>query len=158
MVAVDLISLTTILGALYTPETFIEILIQSHRDAHGIAAQQRQAFPEYQNVNLFRVAIKPCGLYDACVLVWLLFNATVATQSFDSLSTAILSFSDNFDQTATASSLEYAATAQPTSLFLQNMIAAAVSVALLNQHPKPHIIRNGTKYCWSHGTQGSHNS
>jgi len=166
MVSVDLISLSSTLAAPHRLETPIENLLQKHRDAHGIAASQQQPFPEYQKVQLFRVAVKPCGIFEPCILAWLLANATVATQTFDSLATAILSFSDNFDQTSTAASLGYSAAVEanslPPAIPIQDLIASAVSAALLAHStpssPKPTPSKQGTKYCWTHGIQGSHTS
>ena len=162
----DLITLANSLSSPFRIETPVETLLQIHRDAHGIAAAQLQPFPEYQKVQLFRLAVKPCGIIEPCILAWLLTNATVASQTFYSLATAILSFSDNFDQTATAASQGYSAAVHtdsaPQPIPIQDMIVAAVSAAMLAQSklitPKPLSSKLYTKYCWTHGTQGSHNS
>jgi len=163
LVSVDLISLSASLAIPYQTSTPIEILLQVHRDAHGIAAAQLQPFPEYQKVHLFRVAVKACGVFESCILAWLLLNPTVATQTFDSLSTAILAFSDNFDQSATAASMGYSAavltSTMNTPLPIHDLIAAAVSAAFLahSNMPQPNT-KVDAKYCWTHGTKASHTS
>jgi len=168
MIAVDLISsLSAFLAIPYQKSIPIEIFLQVHRDTHGIAAAQNQPFPEYPKVHLFRVAVKSCGVFESCILAWLLLNPTVETQTFDSLSTAILAFSDNFDQSAMAASLGYSAAVVTSTVTssppIHDLIAAAVSAAFIahsgmpQTHPPAHT-KMEDKYCWTHGTKASHTS
>lgn len=162
MVSVDLLSLATALEATYQPSLPIEDLLQLHRNAHAIAAGQIQPFPEYQKVHLLRQAVKSCGIFEPCILAWLLNHATVVTQTFDSLAANITNFSDNYDRTATAASLGYAAAVKVNTPPLQDLIAAAVSAAFLahtaNVSSTASPVKSIMKYCWSHGSQRSHTS
>jgi len=45
MVSVDLIALATALGVPYHVDTPVERLLQTHREAHSIAAVRQQPFP-----------------------------------------------------------------------------------------------------------------
>jgi len=53
LVSVDLISLSASLAISYQTSTPIEILLQVHRDAHGIAAAQRQPFRNIKRFTYF---------------------------------------------------------------------------------------------------------
>jgi len=165
MVSVDLISLAQTLGAPYQTTSTIEDLLQLHRDSHELAAAQLQPFPEYQKVHLLRASVKPCGIFEPCILGWLLTHSTVATQTFDSLATAITDFNDNFDRTATAASMGYSAAVTlplSTPSRLEELIAAAVSAAFLAHTPSVTTSAPSAmvklKYCWTHGSNKSHSS
>ena len=171
LVVTDYATLLVQLSLPYVLGTPLADLIQRHRDTHAIALHQAQPFPAVQTVHYLTAALRPCGKFDNCIMIWQLAHPLVANQTFSSLVTALEDFNDAFDPNATSSSMGYAAAVSSPPVTVQmvsDLIAAAVAAAssrsrtpaapVSNPPPSRSLPSLRIHCCWTHGSRQIHTS
>jgi len=171
LVVTDYTALLAMLSAPYTLGTPLTDLLQRHRDAHAIALSQGQPFPAIQKVHYLKTALRPCGRFENCIMVWQLAHPLVANQTFAGV-TALEDFNDAFDTNATSSSLGFAASISSPAVTVQMVTELIVAAVTASSQSRPRVPaatatahsprRAGPSlrihYCWTHGPRQNHTS
>ena len=155
--AADLTKNADLLRIPYQASTPIRDYTANHRKAHATALANNQPFPESQKVQHLLVGLRPCGLFTACLQIWLSGHATVAAQTFDLLADAVHLAAENVDPTATSGTMGYTAAAVAAPLGLSDKDLARI-IAAIKATTTPVTATKAAvtgplpvHYCWTHG-------